>query len=78
MAALEESLAAVRGEGDSKPASKSNGAGAANKAPAKKASAQEARREEVLGGLQEQEQVQAQDQGQGCLEVAKSRSAGAS
>ena len=40
MAALEESLSAVRGETDGKPASKSNGAsGAKKKAPAKKAPA---------------------------------------
>ena len=50
MAALEESLSAVRGETDGKPASKSNGAsGAKKKPPAKKAPAKAAAKKSASG-----------------------------
>ena len=81
MAALEESLAAVRGESDgaaAKSGSKSNG-GTREEGPGQEEGARQEDRLEVEGevlGLQDQAQVE--DQGQGWHEVAKSRSAGAS
>ena len=76
MAALEESLAAVRGEGDgAAKTSKSNGA---KKKLRHQGRLEEDRLEVEVIGLEGQVQAEDQGQGQGWLEVAKSRSAGAS